>query len=69
MVETKLNIQKGANIRIMEYEKIDMENINYQRGDEYVLIIIEKSFLKKRKTRKNQENVDKNYYNPSTCNK
>lgn len=44
MVETKLNIQKGANIRIMEYEKIDMENINYQRGDEYVLIIIEKSF-------------------------
>jgi hypothetical protein len=69
MVETKLNIQKGANIRIMEYEKIDMENINYQRGDEYVLIIIEKSFKKKRKTRKNQENVDKNYYNPSTCNK
>ncbi len=43
MVETKLNIQKVANLRIMEDEKIDMENINYQGGDEYVLIIIEKS--------------------------
>ncbi len=42
-VETKLNIQKVANLRIMEDEKIDMENINYQGGDEYVLIIIEKS--------------------------
>jgi hypothetical protein len=43
MVETKLNIQKVANLRIMKDVKIDMENINYQGGDKYVLSIIEKS--------------------------
>jgi hypothetical protein len=54
MVETKLNIQKVANLRIMEDEKIDMENINYQSGDEYVLIIIEnhKKKEKQEKTKK-----------------
>jgi hypothetical protein len=37
---------------MMENEKINMENINYQGGNEYVLIIIEKSlnfFLKFKK--------------------
>ncbi len=68
MVETKLNIQKVANLRIMKDEKIDMENINYQGGDKYVLILVEKSYIE-RKTRKNQKDVDKNYYNSSTYNK
>jgi len=68
MVETKLNIQKVANLRIMKDVKIDMENINYQGGDKYVLILVEKSYIE-RKTRKNQKDVDKNYYNSSTYNK
>lgn len=68
MVETKLNIQKVANLRIMKDIKIDMENINYQGGDKYVLILVEKSYIE-RKTRKNQKDVDKNYYNSSTYNK